>query len=85
MDGAAGARHDRVARRLRRSDRRQSRGQQPDALYFDVAGNKLIEQQRQRRQERAGPPSGNFSFAGLADTYFAAVFLPEGSANDASR
>jgi YidC/Oxa1 family membrane protein insertase len=48
-------------------------------LYFDVAENKLRE--KTVRDAKSGPlaASGNFSFAGIADTYFAAVFLPEGN------
>ena len=47
-------------------------------LYFDQAQNKLVE--NTARAAKNGPVSvaGNFSFAGLADTYFAAVFLPKG-------
>ncbi len=50
-------------------------------LYFDVAENKLRE--KTVRDAKGGPvaASGNFSFAGIADTYFAAVFLPEGGSN----
>jgi YidC/Oxa1 family membrane protein insertase len=49
-------------------------------LYFDVAENKLTE--KMAGDAKGGPvaASGNFSFAGLADNYFAAVFLPEGNA-----
>ena len=45
-------------------------------LYFDVATNKLV--QHSAGDAKNGPVSaeGNFSFAGIADTYFAAVFLP---------
>ncbi len=48
-------------------------------LYFDVAQNKLIE--NSARTAKSGPVTaqGDFSFAGLADKYFAAVFLPQGS------
>ncbi len=48
-------------------------------LYFDVPQNKLVEQTA--RSAKSGPVSagGNYSFAGIADTYFAAVFLPRGS------
>jgi YidC/Oxa1 family membrane protein insertase len=49
-----------------------------NALYFNLTDNKLVEQTA--RSVKNGPvtASGNFSFAGLADTYFAAVLLPEG-------
>ena len=42
--------------------------------------NKLVNRRQGRRQEGRSPTAGNFSFAGIADTYFAAVFLPEGNA-----
>jgi YidC/Oxa1 family membrane protein insertase len=47
-------------------------------LYFDIAQNKLVE--HTVRDAKNGPvtASGNYSFAGVADTYFAAVFLPQG-------
>jgi len=50
-----------------------------NALYFDLGQNKLIEQTA--RSVKNGPvtSSGNFSFTGLADTYFAAVLLPQAS------
>lgn len=50
-------------------------------LHFDVVNNKLVEQTI--RDAKNGPvnASGNFSFAGLADKYFAAVFLPQLSSN----
>jgi len=50
------------------------------ALYFDVANNKLGT--LSARSVKSGPVtnSGTYSFAGLADTYFAAVFLPAGNA-----
>ncbi len=51
------------------------------ALHFDVTQNKLIE--KTARDAKNGPvvSSGNHSFAGIADTYFAAVFLPKGSSS----
>jgi YidC/Oxa1 family membrane protein insertase len=48
------------------------------ALYFNVADNKLVEQTAKVAQSGPVTVNGNFSFAGVADTYFAAVFLPEG-------
>ena len=45
-------------------------------LYFDVANNKLVEIPAAKGSTTA---TGNFSFAGIADTYFAAVFLSEGN------
>jgi len=48
-------------------------------VYFDVANNKLVE--KTAGDVKNGPltAGGNYSFAGLADSYFAAVFLPEGT------
>jgi YidC/Oxa1 family membrane protein insertase len=48
-------------------------------LYFDVAQNKLVEQRAGAAKNGPVAASGNFSFAGLADKFFAAVFLPEGN------
>jgi YidC/Oxa1 family membrane protein insertase len=48
-------------------------------LYFDVTQNKLVEQRANAAKNGPVTASGNFSFAGLADTFFAAVFLPEGN------
>jgi len=49
-------------------------------LYFDVAQNKLIEQRASAAKNGPLTASGNFSFGGIADKFFAAVFLPEGNA-----
>jgi YidC/Oxa1 family membrane protein insertase len=49
-------------------------------LYFDVAQNKLIEQRASAAKNGPVTASGNFSFGGIADKFFAAVFLPEGNA-----
>jgi YidC/Oxa1 family membrane protein insertase len=48
-------------------------------LYFDATDNKLVE--KSAKDAKNGPVSstGSFSFAGIADLYFAAVFLPEGN------
>jgi len=46
-------------------------------LYFDVAQNKLIEQRASAAKNGPVTASGNFSFGGIADKFFAAVFLPE--------
>jgi YidC/Oxa1 family membrane protein insertase len=46
------------------------------ALYFDVAQNKLVQHPAGDAKNGTLTASGNFSFAGLADKYFAAVFLP---------
>lgn len=48
-------------------------------LYFDVSQNKLVEQGAKSADKGPLTASGNFSFAGLGDNYFEAVFLPEGS------
>ena len=48
-------------------------------LFFDVAQNKLVEQPPKSASKGPVSNSGNFSFAGIADTYFAAVFLAEGN------
>jgi YidC/Oxa1 family membrane protein insertase len=46
-------------------------------LYFDAAENKLREQNAKVAKNGPVSSAGNFSFAGIADPYFAAVFLPE--------
>ena len=48
------------------------------ALYYDTANSKL--NVKQVKEAKDGPVSfaGEYSFAGLEDHYFAAVFLPEG-------
>ena len=47
-------------------------------LYYDLAANKLQTQTARSAKNGRISASGNFSFAGIADTYFAAVFLPGG-------
>jgi YidC/Oxa1 family membrane protein insertase len=47
--------------------------------YYDVPNNKLVEKTASNAKSGPITATGNFSFAGLADSYFAAVFLPEGS------
>jgi YidC/Oxa1 family membrane protein insertase len=49
-------------------------------LYYDLGANKLVT--KSVGDAKSGPATftGNFSFAGLADTYFAAVFLPQDAA-----
>ena len=49
-------------------------------LYFNVAENKLVEQTASAAKNGPVSSTGNYSFAGLSDKYFAAVFLPEGNA-----
>src|ERR1019366_3315851 len=48
-------------------------------LYFDVATNKLVEQAPKSASKGPLSANGNYSFAGIADVYFAAVFLAEGN------
>ena len=46
-------------------------------LYFNATDNKLVEQNAKVAKDGPVTSSGNYSFAGIADTYFAAVFLPD--------
>ena len=46
------------------------------AVYFDVPDNKLNEPRPTAAKSGPISSTGNYSFAGLADRYFAAVFLP---------
>ena len=48
-------------------------------LYFNVTGNKLVEQSPKSASKGPVSSGGNYSFAGIADKYFAAVFLAEGN------
>jgi YidC/Oxa1 family membrane protein insertase len=48
------------------------------ALYFNASDNKLVEQNAKVAKDGPVTSSGNYSFAGVADNYFAAVFLPDG-------
>ena len=47
-----------------------------NALYFNPAENKLYEQSAKAGKEPSAA-TANYSFAGIEDQYFAAVFLPE--------
>jgi len=47
------------------------------SLYFNVPENKLTEQHSNVAKNGPVSSTGNYSFAGLADTFFAAVFLPQ--------
>jgi YidC/Oxa1 family membrane protein insertase len=47
-------------------------------LFFDTAANKLNEQNVKNAAKGPVTARGQFSFAGIADSYFTAVFLPEG-------
>ena len=49
-------------------------------IYYDLANNKLVEQTASAAKNGPITNSGSFSFAGIEDTYFAAIFLPEGNA-----
>src|SRR5207247_2057308 len=48
-------------------------------LYFDVTANKLYEQTVKDASKGPIVNSGQYSFGGLADPFFAAVFLAEGN------
>ncbi len=48
-----------------------------NTLYFNPAENKLFEQSVSAAKYGPSAATANFSFAGLEDQYFAAVFLPE--------
>jgi len=45
-------------------------------LYYDLAANKLVTTAARSAKDPPAIAAGTFSFAGLADQYFAAVFLP---------
>jgi YidC/Oxa1 family membrane protein insertase len=49
-------------------------------LHFDVPNNKLVELTARSAKDGPVTATGNFSFAGLADSYFAGVVLPPPSA-----
>jgi YidC/Oxa1 family membrane protein insertase len=46
------------------------------SLYFDLSENKLVEQDVSVAEDGPQTLQGPYSFAGIEDTYFAAVFLP---------
>lgn len=50
-------------------------------LYFSVPENKLVELHVSAAKNGPATAKGDFSFAGVADTYFAAVFLPTANSN----
>jgi YidC/Oxa1 family membrane protein insertase len=52
-----------------------------ETLYFDAVTNKLQEQRAGAAKNGPATATGNFSFAGLEDKYFAAVFLTEHTAS----
>ena len=47
-------------------------------VFFNVAENKLVEKDASEAKNGPVTDSGQFSFAGIVDTYFAAVVLPRG-------
>jgi YidC/Oxa1 family membrane protein insertase len=49
-------------------------------IYFDVTANKLRELNAGAAKSGPVTNSGNFTFAGIEDGYFAAIFLPDGNA-----
>ena len=49
-------------------------------LYFDVADSKLKKSAAKAAKDAPVTASGNYSFAGIEDKYFVAVFMPERSA-----
>ncbi|MGB9606200.1 MAG: membrane protein insertase YidC, partial [Bryobacteraceae bacterium] len=50
------------------------------ALYYDPAAGKLITQEAKAARNGPVVTTGPFTFAGIQDTYFAAVFLPRAGA-----
>ena len=46
------------------------------SLYFDPAANKLVVQQAKAAKNGPVSSMGSYSFAGIEDSYFTAVFLP---------
>jgi YidC/Oxa1 family membrane protein insertase len=46
-------------------------------LYFDTSANKLVENDVSHAKGGPQTSAGNYSFVGIEDTYFAAVFLPK--------
>jgi YidC/Oxa1 family membrane protein insertase len=53
------------------------------AVHYDLTAGKLVDQNATAASKGPLQESGTYSFAGIADSYFAAVFLP--SAEDAMR
>ncbi|MGE5486322.1 MAG: membrane protein insertase YidC [bacterium] len=48
------------------------------AVYFDVASKKLVQEAAKAAKDGPVDNNGQYSFAGVQDTYFAAVFMPRG-------
>ena len=55
------------------------------ALYFDGAANKLVSNEAKAAADGPVLVQGDFPFAGIEDTYFAAVFCPMGRSRWRSR
>ncbi|HYP14000.1 MAG TPA: membrane protein insertase YidC, partial [Bryobacteraceae bacterium] len=55
----------------------QAAAAQQRTFYFDLSTNKLVENEVKVAKEGPSTVSGNYSFAGIEDTYFAGVFLPK--------
>jgi YidC/Oxa1 family membrane protein insertase len=50
------------------------------AIYFNVPDNKFVEETVKVAKNGPAVANGNYSFAGISDSFFAAVFLPVSSA-----
>ncbi len=50
------------------------------SLYFSVTDNKLVAQAGTAAKNGPITTTGSYSFAGVSDTFFSAVFLPQGDA-----
>jgi YidC/Oxa1 family membrane protein insertase len=50
------------------------------SVYFDVAANKLVVNDAKAAEDGPVSSTGQYSFAGIEDSYFAAVFLPSDGA-----
>jgi len=46
------------------------------SVYYDLSANKLVENEAKAAKDGPVSASGAYSFAGIMDAYFAAVFLP---------
>jgi len=50
-------------------------------MYYDTVENKIVELVAKSASKGPVTNSGKFSFGGIGDNYFAAVFLAEGTSN----
>jgi YidC/Oxa1 family membrane protein insertase len=50
-------------------------------VFYDTTAGKLLTKDAKAAKDGPVTDSGNYSFAGLEDTYFAAVFVPRSSSN----